>query len=96
MSEKYSNIYTMNASVLLEDMVYQFLKGHLSDVEIRQLYSRADILAHIDEETEDEMKTELYNTFIRCINAHRLIDALKQNIDDDDEEEEEESDQEED
>lgn len=87
----------MNATSVLEDMVYQFLKGHLSDVEIRQLYSRADILAHIDEETEDEMKTELYNTFIRCINAHRLIDTLKQNIDDDDEEEEDqESDQEED
>lgn len=86
----------MNATAILEDMVYQFLKGHLSDVEIRQLYSRADILAHIDEETEDEMKTELYNTFIRCINARRLIDELKQNIDDDDEEEEDQESDEED
>lgn len=86
----------MNATALLEDMVYQFLKGHLSDVEIRQLYSRADILAHIDEETEDEMKTELYNTFIRYINAHRLIDRLKMNLEDDEEEQDEESDEEED
>jgi hypothetical protein len=86
----------MNASTLLEDMLFQFLKGRLSDVEIRDLFSRADILSHVDEETEEEMKTELYNTFIRAINSHRLIDALKNTLADDESESESESDEEED
>jgi len=86
----------MNAAALLEDMLFQFLKNRLSDVEIRNLSSRADILAHVDEETEDEMKTELYNTFIRAIQAHRLIDALRNTLASYDTEEEESEEEEED
>lgn len=78
--EKISKTLTMNGATLLEDMLYQFLKNHLSDVEIRDLSSRADILSHVDEETEEEIKTELYNTFVRLFNAQRLITELRNEL----------------
>jgi RecA-family ATPase len=86
----------MNASVVLEDILYQFLKKNLSPADIRNLSCRADILAHVDEETEDEMKTELYNTFIRNINSRRLIDSLVQSVEGQDESESESDEEEED
>ncbi len=70
----------MNGATLLEDMLFQFLKNSLSDVDIRDLSSRADILAHVDEETEEEIKTELYNVFSRLFNAQRLIAELKNGL----------------
>ena len=84
----------MNASTVLEDMLFQFLKQSLSPADVRDLHCRADILSHVDEETEDEMKTELYNTFIRTISATRLIQALRdsmEGLESDDEEEQDES-----
>ena len=84
----------MNASTVLEDMLFQFLKQSLSPADVRDLHCRADILSHVDEETEDEMKTELYNTFIRTVNATRLIQALRdsmEGLESDDEEEQDES-----
>lgn len=86
----------MNAAALLEDILFQFLKQTLTPADIRNLSCRADILAHVDEETEDEMKTELYNTFIRSINARRLIDELVRSVEGQDESDTEEEEEDED
>jgi hypothetical protein len=65
------------ATHYLEDLIYSFLRRHLNRKEKLELHSGHDALRHIDEETEDEMRYELYNYMKGRVTWYRIIQRLQ-------------------
>ena len=53
------------ASQYLEELIYKFLSKTLTDEEKRYLSSGWDAEKHIDEQSEEEMKSEIFY-FVKC------------------------------
>lgn len=64
----------------LEEMIVDFLRSRLTDEEKRSLSNKHDIDEHIDEESRDEMKEELFWAVWSRISAHRIIDVLMRDV----------------
>lgn len=66
----------------LEEMIVDFLRPRLSDEEKRSLCTKHDIGEHIDEESQMEMKEELFWAVWSRISAARIIDVLTRDLED--------------
>lgn len=66
----------------LEEMIVDLLRPRLSDEEKRSLCTKQSIQEHIDEESRDEMKEELFWTVWNRISAARIIDVLMRDVED--------------
>ena len=71
----------------LEELIYKFLSKTLTDDEKRYLSSGWDAEKHIDEETEYELKTELFY----FLKSRIIWSGIIQKLQDEAEEEEEDS-----
>lgn len=80
------------ATAYLEEMIFKFLDGKLTDAEKKQIHSAYDCEREIDEETEDEIKDVLYKYVLRNVAWWKIVDKLKQDLDSDDENEESDDD----
>lgn len=78
----------------LEDLIYKFLSRRLDDKEKRELYTGYDAERHIDEETEEEMRVELFNYVKSSVQWYSIIARVRADIVEE-EADEEESDEEE-
>jgi len=65
------------ATQYLEELIYSFLRKHLSRKEKLELYSGYDAERHIDEETEDEMRYELYKYLKQKVAWYKIISRLR-------------------
>ena len=65
------------ATQYLEELIYSFLRRHLNRKEKLELHSGHDALRHIDEETEDEMRYELYNYMKGRVVWYKIIQRLQ-------------------
>ena len=70
------------ATQYLEELIYSFLRKHLSKKEKLELHSGYDAERHIDEETEDEMRYELYKYLKQKVTWHRIIQRLHDEMED--------------
>lgn len=78
---------TMSAMKYLEELIYKFLTKRLTDAEKRNLDTGYDAERYIDEETEDEMRHEIFE-FVKSRVLWGLITSrLRDEADDDDDEE---------
>ena len=66
----------------LEEMIVDFLRPRLTDEEKRSLSNKHDIGEHIDEESQAEMKEELFWAVWNRISAARIIDVLMRDVED--------------
>jgi hypothetical protein len=66
----------------LEALIVDFLRSRLSDEEKRDLCTKQSISEHIDEESRDEMKEELYWTIWNRVSAGRIIEAVMRDVED--------------
>ena len=80
------------ANQYLEDMIYQLLSRKLTDGEKRRLHSWYDVTEHIDEESREDIKEELFRFVLDALHHYRVISRLQANVPDKDSEEEEEND----
>ena len=69
------------ATQYLEELIYSFLRRHLDRKEKLELHSGYDALRHIDEETEEEMRYELYNYMKSRVVWHKIIKRLHDDAD---------------
>jgi hypothetical protein len=69
-------------SLDLESLVIEFLRPRLTDEEKRCLCTKQSISEHIDEESRDEMKEELFRLIWCRMSAHRIIEALMREVED--------------
>ena len=72
------------ATQYLEDLIYSFLRKHLSRKEKLELHSGYDAERHIDEETEDEMMNELFRYVKRNVVWSKIIRKLHDEAHEDD------------
>lgn len=70
------------ATQYLEELIYSFLHKHLSRKEKLELHSGYDAERHIDEETEDEMRYELYKYLKQKVTWYRIIQRLRDEVQD--------------
>jgi hypothetical protein len=80
------------ASEYLEDMIVQFLEKKLTDDEKKQIHSAYDCEKEIDEESEEEMRYELYKYVLNNIRWWKVIDRIKQGLEESEDEDESEED----
>lgn len=66
------------ATQYLEELIYKFLSKTLTDEEKRNLSSGWDAERHIDEETEYELKTEIFYFLKSRIYWSNIISKLQQ------------------
>jgi hypothetical protein len=66
----------------LEDMIVEYLRPRLSDEEKRCLETRPQIGDHIDEDSLNEMREQLFMIVWSRISAGRIIQALMRDVDD--------------
>lgn len=66
----------------LEEMIVDLLRPRLTDEEKRSLSTKHDLAEHIDEESRDEMKEELFWAVWNRISAARIIDVLMRDVED--------------
>jgi hypothetical protein len=83
-------------SLDLEDMLVEYLRPRLSDEEKRCLETRQQIGDHIDEDSLNEMREQLFMIVWSRISAGRIIQALMRDVEDEVAEEPPSSDEEED
>ena len=69
------------ATQYLEELIYSFLRRHLNRKEKLELHSGHDAERHIDEETEDEMMTELFRYVKRNVAWYKIIRKLHDDVD---------------
>jgi hypothetical protein len=88
----------MSATKHLEELMYSFLSKRLTDREKRELGSKYDVERHIDEETEEEMRWEIYQFVKDRVFWTSLLGRLHQEVADeeDTDAEEDSTDEEED
>jgi hypothetical protein len=79
----------------LEGMIVELLRPRLSDEEKRDLSTKQSISEHIDEESRDEMKEELFWVIWNRVSAHRIIEVLMRDVEDETAEDPPSSDEEE-
>jgi hypothetical protein len=79
----------------LEGMIVELLRPRLSDEEKRDLSTNQSISEHIDEESRDEMKEELFWVIWNRVSAHRIIEVLMRDVEDETAEDPPSSDEEE-
>ena len=84
----------MSASSYLEELLYMFLKATLTNAEKKALTNGWDVEEHIDEETEYELKEQIYASVKSYVRWSSIIRRLQDELDEEDEEEEEEDEQE--
>lgn len=85
----------MSATKYLEELIYKFLTKRLTDAEKRNLDTGYDADKYIDEETEDEMRYEIFD-FVKSRVLWGLITSRLRDeatADDDDEEEHDDDDE---
>jgi hypothetical protein len=80
----------------LEEMIVDLLRPRLTDEEKRDLCTKQSISEHIDEESRDEMKEELFWVIWNRVSAHRIIEVLMRDVEDERAEDPPSSDEEED
>jgi hypothetical protein len=82
----------------LEDIIYNFLRTKLTVREKKELSTGYTVDRHIDEESEQEIKDELYRYVKDDVNWTNIVKQLQRDIEDmydEDEDEESEEDDEE-
>ena len=82
----------MSAANILEEMLYKFLSRQLTDAEKKSLYCGWDAEKHIDEETEEELKEQVYLFVKSQVLWARILVRLRDEAGDDEEEEEDQED----
>lgn len=80
----------MSATRYLEEMIYKFLSRTLTDAEKKVLYSGYDAEKHIDEETEEELKEQIYQYVKSSVVWSSILARLRNEVEDDEEEEDDE------
>lgn len=80
----------MSASSYLEELLYKFLTRRLTNAEKKALTSGWDVEEHIDEETEHELKEQIYASVKSYVRWSSIIRRLQDEVEDEDEEEEDE------
>ena len=76
----------------LEDLFYEFVKARMNEAEQRRITSSSSILNKLDEESENEIKNELYQLILDRVRWNALINRIHADLaekEDEDEEEEE-------
>lgn len=66
----------------LEEMIVDFLRPRLTDEEKRSLSNKHDICMAIDEESQEEMRYELFLLIWNRMSAHRIIENLMRDVED--------------
>ena len=74
----------MSATKYLEELIYKFLTRRLTDAQKRELDTGYDADKYIDEETEEEMRQEIF----RFVKSRVLWGAITSRLRDEAEEEE--------
>lgn len=77
------------ASKYLEELIYKFLSKSLTDKEKRDLTTGYDAEKYIDEETEDEMRQEIWNYVFRNVLWAAILVRLRDEANDETDDEEE-------
>lgn len=80
-----------SAAVYLEEIIYKLLSDRLSDEEKLSLTTGWDVEKHIDEESEDEMRNELFYYIKSHIRWSSIITLLQDEAEEEEEESESES-----
>lgn len=78
------------ATRFLEDMLYKFLTRRLTNAEKKALTSGWDVEEHIDEETEHELKEQLFTYVKSSVLWSSIIRKLQDEVEEEDEDEEDE------
>jgi len=78
------------ASKYLEELIYKFLSKSLTDKEKRDLTTGYDAEKYIDEETEDEMRQEIWNYVFRNVLWAAVLVRLRNEAEDETDDEEDE------
>lgn len=76
----------------LQDLLFHFVTNMLTENQQRKLNCSRDILEKIDEESEDEIKTELYNILLGNVNWSQLIRDIQNQLPEEQESDDEEKD----
>jgi hypothetical protein len=79
------------ATKYLEELIYKFLSNTLNDEEKRTLTNGYEAEKHIDEESEEEMRQEVWNYVFRNVVWASIITRLREEAEPEDEEEDCES-----
>lgn len=77
------------ATKYLEELIYKFLSKSLTDKEKRDLTTGYDAEKYIDEETEDEMRQEIWNYVFRNVLWAAILVRLRDEANDETDDEEE-------
>lgn len=80
----------------LMDLLYEFVKVRMSEQEQRNILTSAHILNRLDEESEDEIKNELYKLMLYSVSWNQLINRIHADLaeEEDEDEDEDETDEE--
>jgi hypothetical protein len=73
----------------LQDLLYEFVKERMTEEEQRSLTTSATILNKLDEESEEELKTELFHRLLKYINWSVLIRHIHASLPEQEDEDEE-------
>ena len=77
-----------SATLYLEELIYKFLSKTLTDEEKRSLSTGWDAEKHIDEQSEDEMRNEIFYYVKSRIHWANIISLLHEEAESDSEDEE--------
>lgn len=90
--EKSVLIHTRMTAEYLEELLYMFLKATLTDEEKKALTCSWDVEKHIDEETENELKDQIFSSVKSSVRWATLIRRIQDDVEETDDEEEDEQD----
>lgn len=76
----------------LMDLIYEFVKERMSEKEQRNITNSSHILLKLDEESEQEIKDELYHSLLYRISWSNLIQRIHSDLPDEEDEDEKEED----
>lgn len=80
------------ATRYLEEMLYKFLSRSLTDPEKKVLFSGWDAEKHIDEETEEELKEQIYSYVKSNLGWASILARLRNEVQEDSEDDASEDD----
>lgn len=75
-------------AIELQDLLYEFVKARMNEEEQRRIVTSVQILNNLDEESEDEIKNELYNLLLQQVSWSQLINRIHADLPEEEDEDE--------
>ena len=72
----------------LQDLLYEFVKARMNEEEQRRIVTSVQILNNLDEESESEIKDELYNLLLQQVSWSQLIKRIHADLPEEEDEDE--------